>query len=177
MQNFQQNQMNQGVLATLLVQFDAQGHERHRVIRPLAANALLLDGPKGFTLLEFTVSPSPDRLLHYQGLRLSSLDFDLKETTPSRVVATGDLTSLHAARRTPSGGLLLAGCPITGGNSYLLYVSPSFSTSPLREYNAGGAQQCSSVIFSAGESGPRRLRVLIYNDLRGVGLLTVRYTD
>jgi hypothetical protein len=175
----------------LVVKLDENGNEIARLRHDNVSDGFLLPTNAGLDLLERNVPVYPAagsvplaqalvEINRFSALgsiaRVTQLDGSLRPTVNTEY-KTGALETIKAAYRTPDGGMLLAGCPVNGGNNYVVHISPSGTVSPPLQISPNqGMQQCSSFVFSSG-AHPGEALVFVWNDIVGGRVITLRYAN
>jgi hypothetical protein len=174
----------------LVVRLDANGKELARVRHDNATDGFLLTDAHGFLLVERKVPqfpvpgsmPLPQEMAEINrisatgyGARFTNFDGNLQHVMSTAEYKTGALETIKAVHRTADGGILLAGCPVLGGNNYVVYinsngvVSPALQISPMQ-----GLQQCSLFEFNSG-TRPGEALAFLSNDIVGARVITLKY--
>jgi hypothetical protein len=163
---------------TLVLSLDLAGNEVGRIRHNDVIGALLIPTPAGALLLE--TSYKKPGLADFAGVidqqvHVYSFDANLKELKPPVVIESSYLDTVGAAYPTPEGGLLLAGCPGTGGDVFLRYITPAGTVSRKRQFSdlgfCGGFYR-----FSPGQH-PGEAMILAQTPNQGNRLLTLRYVN
>lgn len=163
---------------SLAIALDLAGNEVGRIRHDDVVGALLIPAQAGALLIETSYKkPSLSDLPGTidQQVHIYSLDANLKELKPPITVEGSSFDTIDAAQPTPEGGLLLAGCPGSGGNVFLRYITPSGIVSPKRQFNNLG--RCGGYYrFSVGRH-PGEAMILVQTPGQGNRLLTLRYVN
>jgi hypothetical protein len=176
----------------LVLKLDANGKDVSQIRHDDTTDGFLLSDEKGLLLVErkapvypaqgsMPIAEALEQIKRISdtgyGVRFIRLDGSLQHVTNVSEYVPGALENLRAVYRTPEGGFLLAGCPVNGGDNYVVHIDSLGHLSSVLQLSAPQRiQQCSSFTFN---SGARRGEALVWvsNDIVGSWVFTLQYPN